>query len=156
MAREPRRVRSTALMPALALLLVVSTLAAAEQIEPSSLPAREAQGMLGKWLLTVDLPNGDEMHLVLDLVDVGGKLAATIGTPEQTRAQVVTDITPASLALKLRYAAQFGETSTGMTLIVRSLDSGTLTGSLTDDLGLQMTAVISGADHRSTRAHADL
>ncbi len=119
--------------------------AQAADIEPSSLSTRggvnvqgggSIRGFLGEWSLTVELPDQEPMHLLLNFLDVGGKLGATVQAPEQTQAQVVTDITESSLALKLRYAGHVGETETGMTLIVRQLDSGTLTGSLSDDLGL--------------------
>lgn len=119
--------------------------AQAADIEPSSLSIRggiqvqgggSIRGFLGEWALTVELPDGEPMHLLLNFLDVGGKLAATVQAAAQTQAQVVTDITESSLALKLRYAGHVGETETGMTLIVRQLDSGTLTGSLSDDMGL--------------------
>lgn len=117
--------------------------ARAADIEPSSLSLRgggrgaglSPRSFLGEWVLTVDMGE-TPMHLILTFVDVDGMLGATLQSPEQTEAQVITDITVSSLALKLRYAAQFGETETGMILIVRLLDGGTLTGSMADELGL--------------------
>lgn len=116
--------------------------ARAGDIEPSSMPLRggagrgfSARSFLGEWVLTVDIGE-TPMHLILTFVDVDGMLGATLQAPEQTEPQVITDITVSSLAMKLRYSAQFGETETAMVLIIRLLDGGTLTGSMADELGL--------------------
>lgn len=112
---------------------------AAADIEPSSLPVSKARGFMGEWVLTVDAADGP-MHLLLNFVDVDGKLGATLQSPAQTQAQIITDITPVSRGLKLRYAATFGETETGMVLVVR-LELGTLNGSMSDELGLTTVEV---------------
>ena len=127
----------------LAALMCVPS-ATAQDFEPSSLSLAGSglggggvglRSYLGEWVLTVDVPDSPR-HLLLKFMDVDGKLAATIQAAAQTQAQVVTDITQSSLALKLRYAANFGETESAMVLIVRLLDNSTITGSISDELGL--------------------
>ena len=110
--------------------------AAAEDIQPSELRAQGSlRGYLGDWVLSIEVPDNPQ-YLLLKFMEVDGKLAATIQAAAQTQAQVVTDITESSLALKLRYAANFGETESAMILIVRLLDPSTMTGSISDELGL--------------------
>jgi len=116
------------------LLTAFAGVATAADIEPSSLSVSQARGFLGEWVLTVDIEGGETMHLLLNFTNIDGKLAATLQSPQQTEPQIVTDITESSLALKLRYAAQFGETETGMSMIVRLLEGGTLTGSMSDEM----------------------
>ncbi len=116
----------------------------AEDVQPSNLRLSSfaapgggvgLRSYLGDWVLSVEIPDSPQ-YLLLKFMDVDGKLAATVQAAAQTQAQVVTDITQSSLALKLRYAANFGETESAMILIVRLLDNSTLTGSISDELGL--------------------
>lgn len=131
---------------ALCLVVLVATAPAAAEIEPSSLRVGQFRGMLGEWVLTVDAPDG-ELSYILNLLDIGGKLGATLQTPEQAQPLVITAIRESSLALRLDYRAQFGEAESAMTLIIRSLEPGTLTGSLADELGL-LTRVTADAEAR--------
>lgn len=125
---------------ALLLALALSSIASAADIKPSSMPVGQWRSMLGEWVLTVDTPEED-MHLLLTFHDIDGKLGATLRSASQTEPHVITNISESSLALKLRYGGVIGETETAMVLIVRTLDGGTLTGSMADDAG-----EIAGAD----------
>lgn len=107
----------------------------AEDIETSSLSSAAFRGYVGEWVLTIDIPD-NPTHLLLNITSVKGKLAATIQASAQTQHQVITDITESSLALKMRYTSSFGEAESAMVLNIRTLDSATLTGSISDELGL--------------------
>ena len=106
--------------------------AAAADIEPSSLRTSAAPGFLGEWALTVDVEGGPSMHMLLNFVDVKGKLGATLQKASQASPQVITDITEASLARKLRYHMLLGDTEVPMALILRISSAGLMTGSLGD------------------------
>ena len=144
---ERKSKRSIQLVAIASIVLAVFTWApsaAAEDIQPSNLKLSSfvapgggvgLRSYLGEWVLSVEVPDNPQ-YLLLKFMDVDGKMAATIQAAAQTQAQVVTDITESSLALKLRYSANFGETESAMVLIVRLLDRSTLTGSISDELGL--------------------
>ena len=130
---------------------------AAQDIQPSSLSLsggasiQSSQGLrsfLGDWVLTVEVPENPQ-YLLLRFMDVDGKLAATIQAAAQTQPQVITDITMSSLALKMRYSASFGEVEGGMILVVRLLDNATLTGSISDELGLLAPEFEVSPEHES-------
>ena len=125
---ERKSKRSIQLVAIGSLFLAIFTSApsvAAEDIQPSNLKLSSfvapgggvgLRSYLGEWILSVEVPDNPQ-YLLLKFMDVDGKMAATIQTAAQTQAQVVTDITESSLALKLRYSANFGETESAMVLM---------------------------------------
>ena len=133
MNTKPISIGRTFILAAAGLLILSGApSAAAADIEPSSLRTSAAPGFLGEWALTVDVEGGPSMHMLLNFVDVKGKLGATLQKASQASPQVITDITEASLALKLRYHMLLGDTEVPMALILRISSAGVMTGSLGD------------------------
>ena len=145
MKRKSNRATQLAAIASIALAIFAwAPSVIAEDIQPSNLRLSSFAGpaggvslrsYLGDWVLEVEVPE-DPQFLLLKFTDVDGKLAATVQAAAQTQAQVVTDITESSLALKLRYSANVAETESAMVLTVRLLDKSTLTGSISDEMGL--------------------
>ena len=132
MNTKPIIIGRTCIIAAAGLLMFSGVMSAAEDIEPSSLRTSAAPGYLGEWVLTVDVEGGPSMHMLLKFVDVKGKLGATLQRAAQASPQVITDITEASLALKLRYLMLLAETEVPVALTVRISNAGVMTGSFGD------------------------
>lgn len=130
-----RGVQLLLILSAVLAALVWAPAVTAEDIQPSSLRVGQFRGYLGEWVLTIEVPDSPR-HLLLNLSSVDGKMAATVQASGQPQPQVVTDISESSLALRLRYTSSFGETESAVKLTLRLLDRATLTGSISDELGL--------------------
>jgi hypothetical protein len=70
----------------------------------SQLDASQAQAFMGKWLISMQTDFGP-FQMDLDVADQGGKVAATIGSPEMGGNQEVTEITRAGESLVLEFEA---------------------------------------------------
>lgn len=124
--------RTSILVVAGLLILLGAPSATAADIEPSSLRTSAALGFLGEWALKVDVEGGPSMHMLLNFVDVKGKLGATIQKAAEASPHVITDITESSLALKLRYHMLLGDTEVPVALILRISSAGVMSGSFGD------------------------
>lgn len=98
-----KRSRAKTLVLALATALcaaLLPSLAAAQ----SELDVAQAQAFMGKWVISMQTDFGP-FQMDLDLVDQGGKVAASIGSPEMGGTQAVTDITRSDESLLLEFEA---------------------------------------------------
>ena len=86
------------LLAAMALLAVLPLSASAQ----SSLDSSSASAFLGSWALALDSPQG-EFVLDLEIVDMDGKVGASIGSDMMGGSQEVTDISVSGGNLVLRY-----------------------------------------------------
>ena len=98
-----KRSRAKTLGLAMATVLcaaLLPSLAAAQ----SELDVAQAQAFMGKWVISMQTDFGP-FQMDLDLVDQGGKVAASIGSPEMGGTQPVTDITRSDESLVLEFEA---------------------------------------------------
>lgn len=79
---------------------LLPSLAAAQ----SELDVAQAQAFMGKWVISMQTDFGP-FQMDLDLVDQGGKVAGSIGSPEMGGTQPVTDITRSDESLVLEFEA---------------------------------------------------
>jgi hypothetical protein len=84
--------------------LVVTALAAAPQAlsAQSQLDVSQARAFLGNWVISMQTDFGP-MTLNMTIADQGGKVAASVGSPEMGGMVNVTDVTRDGDALVLRY-----------------------------------------------------
>ncbi len=99
MKRSRAKTLGLAMATALCAALLPS-LAAAQ----SELDVAQAQAFMGKWVISMQTDFGP-FQMDLDLVDQGGKVAASIGSPEMGGTQPVTDITRSDESLVLEFEA---------------------------------------------------
>ena len=87
---------------ALGATLLGAALAPATAAAQSQLDVAQAQAFLGEWLVNMDTEFGP-FSMNLDIIDQGGKVAATMGSPEMGGDQAITDITRSEESLVLRF-----------------------------------------------------
>ncbi len=81
-----------------ALVAAVASPASAQ----SQLDSSQAQAFLGNWMVPLVTDMG-AMTMELNIVDQGGKVAATFGAPDMGMVSDVTDITRAGEALQMNF-----------------------------------------------------
>lgn len=110
---------------ALGLSLLGMALAPALAAAQSQLDVSEAQAFMGSWIVTMDSDFGT-FQMDLDITDEGGKVAASMGSPEMGGSQPIEDITRSEESLVLRFEAnaqgQFFEVSVALTPNGENLD----------------------------------
>lgn len=87
-----------------ALALALGAAAPAQAEAQSQLDVSQAQAFLGTWVVSMDTDFGP-FSMDLDLQDEGGKVAASMGSPEMGGSQPITDVTRAEESLVLRFTA---------------------------------------------------
>jgi hypothetical protein len=90
--------RRLAVSAALAAMLVLPAPSSAQ----SQLDTEQARAFLGSWVLAMETDMGP-MTLNMTIEDRGGKVAASVGSPEMGGMMDVTDITLAEGSLVLKY-----------------------------------------------------
>ena len=86
--------------------LVGAFLAPAAASAQSQLDVAQAQTFLGTWVLAMTSDMGS-FAMNLDVTDMGGKVAATIGSPDLGFSQEVTDITKDGESLVLAFPGDY-------------------------------------------------
>jgi hypothetical protein len=84
-------------------VLLAASLAPQSASAQSQLDVAEARTFLGTWVLAMTSDMG-AFNMDLEVTDMGGKLAASIGAPELGPMQAVTDITKDGESLVLAFA----------------------------------------------------
>ena len=87
---------------ALGCTLVASLLAPARATAQSTLDVAQAQAFLGTWVIAMETEFGP-MTINMTIEDRGGKVSASVGSPEMGGTIDVTDITRAGPSLVLKY-----------------------------------------------------
>lgn len=87
-----------------ALVLALGAALPAQAEAQSQLDVSEAQAFLGSWVVNMDSDFGP-FTMDLDVEDQGGKVAASMGSPEMGGSQPITDVTRAEESLVLRFTA---------------------------------------------------
>ena len=101
-----KTIRLQARALALAAALLGAFLAPNTASAQSQLAVAEARTFLGTWVLALTSDMGS-FNMNLEVTDVGGKIAASIGAPEMGPMQNVTDITKDGEILVLAFAGSF-------------------------------------------------
>ena len=85
-------------------VMLVGVMAPSQISAQSQLDVAQAQAFLGKWVINMQTDFGP-FSMNLDLVDQGGKVAASIGAPEMGGMQDVEDVTRVDDSLILNFQA---------------------------------------------------
>ena len=128
---------------ALAILLGVipcMNMAHAEDPVATQLSTSEAEDYLGLWKITLDLM-GNELSLYLDFADVGGKLGATLDSPQSAEPLAISSIEKVDGRFDLNSVLKFGGAITIDININLLLENDALTGTIADKGGLIKTEV---------------
>lgn len=108
--------------------------AVAEDPVATALDAVEAADYIGDWTLSMDF-NGNQVEMSLKVVEIGGKIGATIDSERQPEPVAANEATWDESGLSLTYGMEFGGNSLTMNLKVRNVD-GVLSGTLAEASGL--------------------
>ena len=87
-----------------ALMLALGAAVPAQAQAQSQLDVSQAQAFLGSWVVNMDTDFGP-FTMDLDVEDQGGKVAASMGSPEMGGSQPITDVTRSEESLVLRFTA---------------------------------------------------
>jgi hypothetical protein len=98
-----KRVSGKMLAIALGAALLGAATAPAHASAQSQLDAAQAQAFMGKWVVDMQTDFGP-FTMDLDVADQGGKVAASMGSPEMGGSQPVNDITKSQESLLLRFS----------------------------------------------------
>ncbi|MBM4182789.1 MAG: hypothetical protein FJ207_01035 [Gemmatimonadetes bacterium] len=93
--------RALTLTAALLGALVAPSVASAQ----SQLDVAQARNFLGSWVLAMTSDMGN-FSMNLEVTDLGGKVAATLGSPDIGMEQEITDITKSGESLVLAFAGE--------------------------------------------------
>ena len=96
--------RSSSKLAGWALLLALGAAIPAQAQAQSQLDVSQAQAFLGSWVVNMDTEFGP-FTMDLDVEDQGGKVAASMGSPEMGGSQPITDVTRSEESLVLRFTA---------------------------------------------------
>ncbi len=124
-------------------LLAVPIAATAEEPIRTSLDSSGARSFMGPWTLSIDF-NGRAMEFNLNVVDLEGKVGATIDSTQQPEPLAIEEIAIDERGqLVLKYPLQFGQQSFRITLTASAVPDG-LEGTLKEESGL-FEAAFTGA-----------
>lgn len=127
--------RKPLLFTLLALGLALSPAISAEEPFPTSLDSSEARDFIGDWALAVDM-QGREINFTLKVVDLEGKVGATIDSARQPEPLAIENIEIDERGhLVLQYPMQFGQQSFDMTVVAELVPEG-LEGTIDEASGL--------------------
>ena len=102
----------------------------AEEAVASDIDTADAQDFLGIWLLKLDFM-GREIEFYLRVVDLDGKLGATLDSEKQPEAQAIDDITKLEDGLNFVYNMTFGGGGRGILVdLATRIDGDGLVGHL--------------------------
>ena len=87
-------------------------LSPAATMAQSQLDVSEAQAFLGKWVINMDTDMGP-FSMQLEITEMSGKVAASVGAPEMGGMQDVSDITRSAESLVLKYEANGDDLAVG-------------------------------------------
>lgn len=123
-------------LAAIALTLVAGITPAAfsEEPIPTELNFSEAERYEGSWLVTLDF-NGNEMSFNLDVVDIKGKVGATLDSKMMSEPQAVETITQGPDGLDFKFTLNLGGNEMTMHLVTKE-SAGGLKGTLSEQSGL--------------------
>ncbi len=124
------------------LLLAAAPTASAEDPVPTTLDASQAQDYIGTWVLSIDF-QGTEIQIVLRVVDIDGKLGATLDSQQQPEPQAVADIVKTDEGVTFKYTMSMGSSSFEMNIETR-LEGDTLTGAIVETSSGLFSAPIKG------------
>ena len=117
----------------------------AEEAVPTSLDASELNMFIGTWSLQIEF-NEREIELILDVVDLDGKVGATIDSARQPEPQAVEQITKnADGSANFTYDMPFGANSFKMNMHL-IYSAGRLSGTLAEESNI-FSVEIAGARH---------
>lgn len=116
-------------------LLAISVSTTAEEPIRTSLDSSGARNFMGPWTLSMEF-NGRSMEFNLNVVDLEGKVGATIDSAQQPEPLAIEEITIDERGqLVLKYPLQFGQQSFRITLTAAAVPNG-LEGTLKEESGL--------------------
>lgn len=122
-------------MSALALLVMPFSALVAEEPIRTSLDSSGARSFLGDWAIAIDF-NGRAMEFALKVVDLEGKVGATIDSQQQPEPLAIEDIAIDERGqMVLKYPLAFGQQSFNITLTAALVPDG-LEGTLQEASGL--------------------
>ncbi len=125
----------------LGLVLVPACPTSAEDPIRTSLDSSGARNFMGKWTLSIDF-NGRSMETNLNVVDLEGKVGATIDSPQQPEPSAIEDITINERGqMVMKYPLTFGQQSFKITLTAGLVPDG-LEGTLVEESGLFEAAFV--------------
>lgn len=118
-----------------AALAVWTPLTRAEEAVPSKLDSSEARDYMGNWKVSMDM-NGRQIEFMLHVVDLAGKVGATIDSAQAPEPVAVEDISIDERGhIVLKYLAKFGQQEFKMTVTAEVAPEG-LEGMFIEDSGL--------------------
>lgn len=120
---------------AIALALTGPFHAAAEDPIATTLDTSQAQGFLGLWKVTMDIM-GNEMSLFLNIVDVDGKLGATLDMPRQPEPLAITEISKTEEGIEMNSELTLGGSFKLELNIKAHLEGDGLAGIIKDKSGI--------------------
>ena len=120
---------------ALALALTGAFHAGAEDPIATTLDTSQAKGYLGLWKVTMDIM-GNEMNLYLNIVDVDGKLGATLDMPRQPEPLAITEILKTEEGLEMNSELTLGASFKLELNIKAHLEGDGMAGTIKDKSGI--------------------
>lgn len=106
----------------------------AEDPVPTALDTADAQPYIGAWTVTMDI-GGRSIKMSLDIVDLDGKVGATLDSPQMPEPQALEDVSITEEGLVLLYEANFGGNTLKMRITAHEEAEG-LAGSIAEQSGL--------------------
>lgn len=124
------------------LLLAPAPTAHAEDPVPTALDASQAVDYIGAWVLSIDF-QGSEIEIILRVVDIDGKLGATLDSQQQPEPQAVEDIVKTDGGLTFKYQMSMQGLSFEMDIRTK-LEGDTLTGTIDETSSGLFSAPLKG------------
>lgn len=136
-------IRKSSLWAAVAVLAVMASIAPpASAQEATSLATADASDLLGSWGLTMDF-QGRSVPLTLTVVDLEGRIGASIELPRRPDPVIVNEITKTENGYTLSYPVEFGGNKLNLTMEI-AIEDGKVSGTISDDSGFFNSTVEGG------------
>lgn len=148
MTKTQQIARTVALGVALFAGLFGTARAADPEITPTDFSVSDAARLVGEWVVSIDF-EGRAFDLYLNVVDIDGKMGATLDSQRQPAPQVVESIAKgADGSVDFSYEMPFGSQTFSMTLTVTE-SSSRLSGKLTEANGAFSASITGRRGSRS-------
>lgn len=132
-----------AMVACMMIMLAFPVAAQAEEPVPTALDTSEGKDFLGTWLISLDF-NGNEITFLLRVVDIGGKLGASLDSQKQSEAQAVEEIGITDEGLSFLYKMSMGNTASFYMLIETKIEDDGLSGMIKEKSSALFSAPITG------------
>lgn len=138
---------------AVAIMAGLAPSAIAEEAVPTKLDSSEARDFLNKWTVTIDMM-GRQMNFNMNVVNLEGKVGATIDSPQLPEPSAIDDISIDERGnMILKYPMKFGQQEFQITVTASPTPEG-LEGTFAEDSGLfsaPFTATVAAGEDAEIR-----